>query len=148
MNVRLGRQSFMALVFVGVGLVAIPPPSALYGQDAGQDTLQGAGQKAATPPIGQQKLTAYARAYLQIGAARGEIQAQFAETGNKTDEAQARLREQLRQRISGILEQHGLTPEEYQRITLLVSVDQAQREAFDQVLATLNEGGPTSGSSS
>lgn len=135
MELRARHQSVRRLVLLSVALVATAFPEAAHGQDPA------AGQAGKQTQIGQQKMTAYAQAYVQIGAARNEIQAQFAEGGNKTPEAQAQLRENLRQRVSQILQEHSMTREEYQRITLIVSTDQAQRDAFNQVVARLNGGG-------
>lgn len=100
----------------------------------------GEAQQPEPQPIDEEMLTTYARAYTQIGDARDEIQAELARTANKTADAQSELQTRLRERVAGILGEHGLTEEEYADITFLISVNEAQRQAFAAILERLEEG--------
>lgn len=87
------------------------------------------------PIPSQEKLLTFTRTYVAIGKIRDEIQAQLAQIGNKTAEAQARLREQMKERTAGAIQAAGLTPEEYEQITFVVAFNDEQRKAFEATLA-------------
>jgi len=84
--------------------------------------------------VQQAKLEAYAEAYLAIGKLRDTFEAEAAEARNKKPEAITQLQEKLRQDVATVLEQHGLTNDEYAHITFVVSSDAATRRAFDKIL--------------
>ena len=83
-------------------------------------------------------MTNFAGAFLEIEQLRDELNVQFTRVENKTGDAQARIRETMRQQVLGILEQHRMTEERYRQITFLVSTDQQQRDAFTRILVELN----------
>ncbi|MBI4522027.1 MAG: DUF4168 domain-containing protein [Gemmatimonadetes bacterium] len=87
------------------------------------------------PIPSQEKLLTFTRTYVAIGKIRDEIQAQLAQIGNKTAEAQARLREQMKERTAEAIQGAGLTPEEYEQITFVVAFNDEQRKAFEATLA-------------
>jgi hypothetical protein len=104
------------------------------------------GQQPAPTAVGGDQLTVFATAYAQIAVVRDSVQAQLANARNKTPEAQAQLREGLKQRIVQIIGEHGMTEDEYRRITYVISTDAEQREAFEKILAELTAKDPeTSG---
>ena len=103
---------------------------------AAPKALQAQGQETTT--VGEEELTNFARAFVEIEQLRDDVYVQFARSENKTSEAQAQIREKMRQQVLGIIEQHQLTEERYRRLTLLVSTDQQQWEAFSRILAQIN----------
>jgi hypothetical protein len=96
-------------------------------------------QERSTVQIGQEQLTTYAKAYLAIGQVRDQVQAELAQSKNKTPEAQQQLREKLRQQIGQILADNKMTEEQYRRITYVISIDPDQRKAFEEILAQLKK---------
>ncbi|MCI0432543.1 MAG: DUF4168 domain-containing protein [Gemmatimonadetes bacterium] len=100
-----------------------------------------------TPPdsatVTVDQLTAYARAWVAIGATRDDIQAQLAMAKNKTAEAQKALRDTLRARVAQLVREHGMSEAEYRRITFIVSTDAELRKQFEEIVEQLprKEGG-------
>ncbi len=90
-------------------------------------------------PIGEEKLTAFAKAYSNVAEATLEFQFALARAENKTFDAQARLHEAMMERTSEIVQEQGLTVEEYVEITFLVSTNEDHRNAFEASLAALAE---------
>jgi hypothetical protein len=96
-----------------------------------------AAQDIAPQELSSEKLTAYAKAYAEIGQVREAFQARLAASPSKTLEAQKELRETLKQTVAEIIEKGGLTEAEYRRITWIISIDPQQRDAFEQILARI-----------
>ena len=106
-------------------LLLVAGPTAAAGQDAGQQQ------------VSAERLTAYTKAFAEISQVRDEIQAKLAASPNKTIEAQAQLRESLKQRSEAIITAAGLTLAEYTRVTWLISIDDEVRQRFEAMLARL-----------
>ena len=106
---------------------------------AAPKALQAQAQETTT--VGEEELTNFARAFVEIEQLRDDVYVQFARSENKTSEAQAQIRETMRQQVLGIIERHQLTEERYRLLTFLVSTDQQQREAFTRILVELNTDG-------
>ncbi|MQA90170.1 MAG: DUF4168 domain-containing protein [Gemmatimonas sp.] len=85
------------------------------------------------------ELTSYAKAFVEIGRLRDDLQVQLTQPVNKTPDAQAEIREQMRERRLQIIQSHNLTEEAYTRITFVVSTDDAQREAFREAVEQVSE---------
>jgi hypothetical protein len=79
-----------------------------------------------------------------ITAARDSNNVQRAKSGNKTEQAQQQLQNQLRAQIDDILRHVGLTDTEYQRRSFVVSSDTASRRIFDSVVVAVT-GAPLPG---
>jgi hypothetical protein len=94
--------------------------------------------------MGREEIAALARVQVAIGLARDSAQAQLAKVGNKKPEVQQQLRDKLRADIAEILHHSGMTEEEFQRKTYLVSTDSDARKTFDSVLVAVT-GQPTPG---
>ena len=88
------------------------------------------------PQVTDEKLQTYAKTFIEVGRIRDEIQAELAKVANKTAAAQEALRVTLRERIGDAIEANGLTSDEYERITHLVSFDQDTRAKFDEMVVT------------
>ena len=123
---RVRRALLMALAMTTLAVPATP----LVAQQA-------------VPAISEEKMTAYAKAFEAIQYA---YEVGFQDQMGRTHDAlgKAELRRQFEEKTTGILTTNGLTAEEYQRITLLISVDQVQRDAFEAAIKVVRES-PTTG---
>jgi hypothetical protein len=84
--------------------------------------------------VTQDQLTVFAKAYTAISQRRDQAQAEFAAPKNKKTEAQDQLHEKLRLDIAKIIQDHGLTEDQYKRITYAVSTDLELRKSFDLLM--------------
>lgn len=102
-------------------------------------------QAAASAPateISDEKLAAFAAAFLEISAVRDEINNELGRVHDAQGKAAVRAR--LEQKVTEILTQHELDDKQYQRLLYLVSAEPATRERFEKVLETLKPK-PTTG---
>jgi hypothetical protein len=120
------NASIRALLVAAVGLLLIAPPHA-----GAQDV---AAEQQATPAVDSAQLEAYGQAYLAIGELRDQYQADAAAPENKKAEAIDALQAQLRADVAAVLEENGLTDEDYTRITYLISTDIETRRAFNAIV--------------
>jgi hypothetical protein len=90
------------------------------------------GQEVTAGAIPADKLEAFARAHVALDQLRERANAEFADPRNKKSEVQEKLREKLREDVK-----HNLSAAEFDRFTLAVSADTAQRRAFDARVAQL-----------
>ena len=98
----------------------------------------------AAPALTREEVAAVARAQVAITAARDSNNVLRAKSGNKTEQAQQQLQNQLRAQIDDILRHVGLTDIEYQRRSFVVSSDTASRRIFDSVVVAVT-GAPLPG---
>lgn len=108
------RPSLLCLLLV---LLALPVPAL-----------------AQQPAVPHPQLTAYTKAYVEIGKLRDRMQAEFAEPQNKKIEVQEQLHEKMRTEVSRIITEQGLTDEQYNRITFAISTEPEQRKAFELIM--------------
>jgi hypothetical protein len=113
------RPRFRGLGVLALFLVALSAPSGVIAQQA---------------TVPQEQLAAYAKAFEAIGKLRDEFHASAAAAQNKKPEAQHSLQEKLRQDILAALQQNGLSEQQYNHITWVVSTDAASRAALDKLL--------------
>lgn len=97
-------------------------------------------QQAQGPEVGDERLATYVKAFVEIARVRDELHQQFAQARNKTPEAQEALQEQMKERVSKTLEDNGMTQEEYNWITYVISSNQERREAFDRLMEASGTG--------
>jgi hypothetical protein len=95
-------------------------------------------------PLTRDEIAVLARAQVAVGIAHDSIDAELAKPRNKTPEAQQQLRDKLRAQIAEILHHAGLTQEDYDRRTYVVSTDPPARKTFDSVVVALT-GAPIPG---
>lgn len=106
--------------------------------------------RAQTPPppaalaMAREELSALAKVFIAISAARDSMDIQFAASRNKTPQAQQLLQEKLQAQIAEILHHSGMTQEEYRKKTFVISTDGDTRKAFDSTVAKIT-GVPTPG---
>ena len=94
--------------------------------------------------LSRAEIAAIARAQTAITAAQDSSNAKLAKSGNKTDMAQAELKDKFQARVAEILQANNLTLEMYQRGTYYVSTDTATRRVFDSVVVAVT-GAPLPG---
>ncbi len=101
----------------------------------GADAAPLIAQQEASPTAEDSAMVRFARAHLAVAAARDEFHGRLA----RTHEAQerARLRDELGERLAGILESHEVTQAEFDRFTLLISSDAEARAKFEKILTDL-----------
>ncbi len=121
------RELTFAAVVGLLALLGTVTPAALSGQETRVDTAG----------IDEARLTAYAKAFIAISAARDSVGTELVLPRNKKPEVQLELREKLREHVARVLREHHLTQDEYNRITYAVSSDARQRQAFDGIMARL-----------
>jgi hypothetical protein len=85
-----------------------------------------------------------AKTQVAIARAHDSIQVQLAASRNKTAQAQRQLQDKLHSEVEEILHHSGLTQEQFQRETYIVSTDSAARRTFDAIVAEIT-GIPTPG---
>jgi hypothetical protein len=134
------RASFAATVrqTLVVALVVMAWPVSARAQ------VQSAAPQQAAASMPREEITAFAKVHLAVSQARDSIQLQLAQPGNKKPETQKQLQEKLRTQVAEILHHAGMTEQEFDRKTYLVSTDADSRKVFDTVIAQLT-GQPTPG---
>jgi vacuolar-type H+-ATPase subunit I/STV1 len=98
-----------------------------------------AAQEEQAEPLTRERLTEFARAHLAINEVRDEFHGEVARVHD--EEGRTRAREQVEEKIASILEEHELTREEFDEITLRISLDGELRAMFDEILVELAEEG-------
>lgn len=121
------RTVRVGLLVLGLGLGALATPVAAAGQAA-----------ATVATIPADKLEAFARAHRAIDQVREHANAEFADPRNKKSEVQENLRDKLHEDVRKVLKEHNLTEAEFDRFTMVVSADTAQRRTFDALVAQLS----------
>jgi hypothetical protein len=99
-------------------------------------------QQAGSP--GREDLAILAKTQLAITAAHDSSNKELSKAGNKTDKAQAELKDKLQARIAEILHHNGLTESQYRSATFLISTDTGARRVFDSITVALS-GAPLPG---
>ena len=84
------------------------------------------------------RMTEFAWAHVAVNDARDEFHGAVARVHDP--EGRLRAREEVEEAITTILEEAGMTREEYDQITLLISLDGELRTMFEEVMAELEEG--------
>ena len=95
-------------------------------------------------PLTREQIAALAKAHTAIIAAQDTSNTRLAKAGNKTDQAQQELKDKFQARVAELLQMNGLTMQQYQRGTFLVSTDTAVRRVFDSVVVAVT-GAPLPG---
>lgn len=85
------------------------------------------------------RLVEYTRAHRAINDARDDFHGQVARVHDA--EGRLRAREEVESAIAAILESHEISREEYDGITLLISIDGELRAMFEEIMLELEEEG-------
>ena len=115
-----------------LAIASVATPRAVSAQDAAQEI-----------EITRESVTEFARAHLAINDARDEFHGQVARVHDA--EGRARAREEVESKIDTILEEHEMTREVYDQITLMISLDGELRTMFEEIVAELEEEGSEAG---
>lgn len=88
--------------------------------------------------LDRETITQYARTHRAMNDARDEF---HGKVGRIHDEqGRERARAELEEQIEAILAEHELTQEQYDFLTLAISMDGEARALFEEVMAELQEG--------
>jgi len=85
--------------------------------------------------IDRERMTQFVRAHIAINDARDEFHGAVARVHD--EEGRTRAREEVEATIEGILEAQEMTREEYDEMTLMISLDGDLRIMFDEILEEL-----------
>jgi hypothetical protein len=104
--------------------------------------LLGGAAEARAQDVGldREELTRYARAYIALDSARQAFHERIARIHD--DAGLARARAELDAELAGIYTEHAITVERYGEITLLISLNEPAREAFEDIVRQLRESTP------
>lgn len=127
MNIRTARFRFLGTALLTASLAVLAPTTQVEAQ---------AEQTAESTTLSDERLTEYATLHLAINEARDEFQASKASVHDR--EARERLREEMDERLHALYEEHGMTKEEYDGITFMVSIDNDVRSRLEEIITTLN----------
>ena len=108
-----------------LALVAVATPASAHAQEEAKLT--------------RERLTEFAKAHIEIAAARDDFHGVIARVHD--EEGRARAREEVEAKITAILEAHGISREEYDDITLRISMDGDLRAMFDEIMTELEGSG-------
>lgn len=107
---------------------------------AGQATPQSAAPAAAPAQpalLTKDEVAAFAKVQIAVSTARDSMQARLAQPRNKTLQMQRTLRDSLVTQIAEIMHHGGMSEQEFQKKTYIVSTDPGSRKMFDSVVAKL-----------
>lgn len=139
MNIH--RRSLEALksglILAAVAAAALAPAPASAQQDTTQVTQERTQVTQEQTEVTQEQLTTFVRAHVAITSAREAFQNEVARIHDTLGREQARA--ELEEQLAAIMAEQQITEEEYQRITLLISVDEGTRTAFEQLLSEIVE---------
>ncbi len=125
------RQALpLFLMLVAAAALALAMPGSARAQEQKAD--------AQAEQITPDQLNEYAQAYVEISKVREEVDNELAHTYK--DEDKTKLRQKLTDQVDAIYKKHSLTPKEYERMTFVVSVDAAQRKAFQDLVTKISGG--------
>ena len=110
----------LGAVLAAVSLSTVVDASALQAQE--QEDAE----------IGEARLRVFASAYVAMAVARDDFHREMGRTHE--EQGRDRLRERLGERTTEILAEREMTREEYERITLAISIDAERRELFERIL--------------
>ena len=90
-------------------------------------------------PLDRERMTQYARAHIALNDARDEF---HGKVGRVHDEqGRERARQEMEQQVAEALEAAEMTREEYDAITLMISLDGDARALFDEVMEEIQTEG-------
>jgi len=117
------RPGLLQRFFLAVALVALAVPVPSHAQEV--------------PAPDRERLEVFANTFNAIAEARERGHAELARTHDP--EGKERVREEMDREIEEALEAHGMSTQEYEELTFLVSADAEYQKAFQEILAALSE---------
>ncbi|MDE3003691.1 MAG: hypothetical protein OXU39_12935 [Gemmatimonadota bacterium] len=89
--------------------------------------------------IDRERMVEFVRVHIAVNDVRDEFHGAVARVHDP--EGRIRAREEVETALDAILEEAEMTREEYDQMTLLISLDSDLRTMFEEVMAELEEGG-------
>lgn len=89
--------------------------------------------------LDRERVTQYARAHIGLNEARDEFHGKVGRVHD--EEGRRRAREELEAAVAEVLSEQEMTQEEYDEITLIISLDGEIRTMFEEILEALAEEG-------
>ena len=120
----------MRLTTIVLGFLVSMFSLAPAASELGQETRE-------APSASDDEWANFAKAYLEITEISAEFQAELALPENKSEEAQTRVRESMRQKIQQVLQARGLSETRYSQMNFVISTNDERRDAFTQLLEEL-----------
>ena len=120
----------MRLTTIVLGFLVSMFSLAPTASELGQETRE-------APSASDDEWANFAKTYLEITEISAEFQAELALPENKSEEAQTRVRESMRQKIQQVLQAHGLSETRYSQMNFVISTNDERRDAFTQLLEEL-----------
>jgi hypothetical protein len=130
-------KRYMTVLSLALPL-AVAVPSALSAQAA--PPAAPAAASAQMPEVNDARLQAYVKAFMAERRVQDEFDPQLAAVKNKQDEIQKQLREARRAAMQKVYSDNGMTEQEFNWITFVVSSNQERREAFEKMLEAAKNG--------
>lgn len=138
------KIAFVTVLLATVPLVLACEPVGQEGQPGTQDQAPGQQPPAQQPPaqqppaqqptadVSDQELRTFAEVYVSIQDLQTELQTELEEA--ETVEEEMQVQEDLDVEARQVLDEHGMSIEDYQRMTQLVNTNPEVRTEFDQIL--------------
>lgn len=121
------RNAGRALFALTLAVAATGAPLPAFAQAA----------EATTDEVTREQMRHFAEAHVAINEIRDEFHGEVARVHDA--EGRQRAREQVEERIAAVLEEHEMTRERFDELTLMISLDGDLRMMFDEILAELAE---------
>lgn len=122
MDIRMKRARFLGVALLAATFAVLSAPASVQAQDE-------------PPEITDELMSQFAKVHHEIAIIRDEYHGRLARIHDT--EGRAQVREELDEKIAEVHEAEGMTPEEYDRLTLVVSLDAELRETFEALLDEL-----------
>ena len=119
------RMTGLSATLVLFATLSATAPSVVAAQDA--------------PPLDRERITQFARAHMAMNDARDDFHGKIGRVHD--EEGRRRAREELEATIVEILEAQEMTQEQYDELTLAISLDAEIRATFEEVMVELAEEG-------
>ena len=117
------RPGVLQRFLLAAALVALAIPAPTHAQEV--------------PQPDRERLEVFAKTFNAIAEVREHGHAELARTHDR--EGKERVREEMDREIEEALEAHGMSAQEYEELTFLVSADAEYQKAFQEILAALSE---------
>lgn len=133
------RIAFVTVLLAITPLALACEPAGQEGQPGTQDQAPGQQPPAQQPPaqqpttdVSDQELRTFAEVYVAVQDLQTELQTELEEA--ETAEEEVQVQEDLDAGTRQILDEHGMSVEDFQRMTQLVNTNPEVRTEFDQML--------------
>ncbi len=123
MKSRTLKGSWIAIAALFVAFPAFAAPEGVHAQQA-QEEVE-------IPEFSDEMLEVLTQAHLEIEEIRDQLHEDMAEWHDNTRRQEVRA--EADERLAAVLEEHGITEEEYELFIYAISIDAERREAYERV---------------